>query len=161
MRDSEMKLRMKLPVILFSLFLGTGGTVALINDFIETGINNLYLWFIALCALFMIPVTLFMVPTHRIYLTAEGFTATFKLGYGKLSFYDYHQFTKWNEVRVVFSLLPIWLPFHIINVNGLWMGSFLTHKKAALLYIADHVPPKVVDEEVRRLVQKYRKKKKG
>lgn len=155
-----MKLRMKLTVILFSLLTGLGGFIALINDFIKTGIYDLYLWFIALCALFMIPVTIFMVPTYRIYLTTEGFTATFKLGYGKFSFYNYHKFIKWNDVRVIFSLFPIWLPFHIINVNGLWMGSFLTHKEAALLYIADHIAPEVMDEEVRRLVQKYRKKKK-
>jgi hypothetical protein len=154
-----MKLRMKLPVILFYLFFGIVLIIALTDELSKRFLDP-YLWLIVLCALFLVPGFIFIFPTFRVVLNTDCISVTWQLGYGKLSFYKYHKFTKWNEVRVVFSLLPIWLPFHIINVNGLWMGSFLTHKKAALLYIADHVPPEVMDDEVRLLVQKYRKKKK-
>lgn len=151
---------MKLPVMLFYLFFGITLPIFLIDEFKTKGINNLHTWFLTLIALFLVPGFIFVFPTFRVILDSDGIKATWQLGYGKISLYNYRQLIKWKEVGVVFSLYPIWLPFHIINVNGLWMGSFLTRKKAALLYIADHVPLNVLDEEVCQLIQKYRKQSK-
>ncbi len=150
---------MKISVILISLFLGIGMIVMLFDKFSTKQMGSIEFWLLPICVLFMLPITLFMVPTHRINLDGEGITVTWQIGFGKFALYRYHECTPWKDVRAVINVLNVWLPFHLIWVNTIWIGSFMTHKKDALLYIADHVDEKVLDDEVKKLVRKYRKQK--
>ena len=152
-----MTLRHKIPIIVFYLFSGVGLVEMLISKFQTEGVGNLNNWVLLACGLFMVPGCLFVFPTFRVKLNETGLTATFQLGYGKLSVYNYHKFTCWDDIRLVINWLPVWFPIRLYNVNGLWMGSQLTRQKAALLYIADHVKSDVLDEEAIRIVAKYRK----
>lgn len=156
-----MQIRVKMPLVILYILCGVGLVVFLIDDFRTIGFLDLYLWSVALCSLYIIPILIFLIPTFRIHLTEESITTTFKLGYGKLSIYNYHESMKWKDIRLVSNgPPPTWFPFHIYTINGLWMGSFLTKNKAALLYIADHVKPNVMDNEIRVLVEKYRRRQK-
>ncbi|RMG23210.1 MAG: hypothetical protein D6732_24960, partial [Methanobacteriota archaeon] len=101
----------------------------------------------------------FVFPTYRVWLTPDGIKATWKIGFGRVAVYRYEHFIPWKDVRAVTNILNVWLPFHLIWVNTIWIGSFMTHKKEALLYIADHVDEKVLDDEVKKLVSKYRQQK--
>lgn len=57
-----------------------------------------------------------------------------------------------------------WLPYHVFGLIGeqdgsqikFFFGSFTTHKKEALIYVADHVNQRVIDDEVQELAEKYR-----
>lgn len=150
---------MKLIVILFSLFFGILSIIMIYYRIMQYSIANLKNWFLILGVFFMVPVTLFMIPTHRIYFDSDGITVTWQIGFGKLILYRFHEFIPWKDVRAVTNILNVWLPFHLMWVNTIWIGSFMTHNKDALLYIADHVDEKVMDDEVKKLVRKYRQQR--
>ena len=39
-----------------------------------------------------------------------------------------------------------------------YLDALTTKKKESLIYLADHVGPNVIEKEVQKLIQKYRKK---
>lgn len=109
---------------------------------------------------------LFILPTLRVTLDEHGVFAYWKVGVGPLKLWELKNFHfRWQDILHVYSLNPRWFPLHMIGIIGFrgekrhmfFIGSLMTHKKKALLYLADHVGKGVIDQEVKNMIQRYRK----
>jgi len=73
---------------------------------------------------------------------------------------------KWNEFTHIHSpYLPLWFPLKFIVANAdkhpfkysIALGTGYTHFKESLIFIANHVPAGIIDDDVKQLIDKYRK----
>lgn len=108
----------------------------------------------------------FMAPTMRMTLSNHGISVYWKIGVGPFKIWEqtnYH--LRWQDVSKVYSQFPAWLPFHAIGVIGqqgqkprmFYLGLIMTKKKESLMYLADHLGSEVIEKNVQKLIEKYRK----
>ena len=142
------------------------GTIQIIQEFIGNDSVEFHTWIALLFLPLVIYIFVFIIQTGRITFSDEGITLYWKIGFGPIKLWEqtkYH--LKWPEVDRVYSFFPVWIPIHAIGVIGyqdsrkmrnFYLGALMTKKKESLVYIADHVKPGVIDQEVQKLIDKYR-----
>ncbi len=167
-----MTTKIKLTWQIFSIFFAVGSAFMLVDYFTSDKIPSAYDWYILIIGIPLIIGFLFIIPTKKIFYSDEKLSIYWKIGIGPLKIYESNHYQiYWRNVKNIGSILPLWLPIKVIGIaatrNGRTtlqiIGYGYTHTKESLVYIADHVPPEVIDEDVQRLIEKYRKKlaKKG
>lgn len=113
---------------------------------------------------------LFIAFTKKITLSNQGIDVKWKIGFNNIILLqrkDYH--INWHEIEQIFCFYPYWFPFHFFQINAKVngrrriqvVGNGITHKKEALLYIADRVPDSIFDDGTRKMIRKYRKRCSG
>lgn len=115
---------------------------------------------------FLVLLFLFISLTLRVSMTDVGISVYWKIAIGPLKFWELKNFHfRWQDVLHVYNLNPKWFPLQMIGIivhhgekrHMLFIGSLMSHKKQSLLYIADHVGKGIIDQEVREMIEKYRK----
>ncbi len=132
-----------------------------------------YDWYILLVSM---PVCIvgfgFILPTKKIIFSEQKISVYWKIAIFKWILYESsHYSMEWKNVKKFYPFIPLWLGFHYIIIYGyrnghgspLIIGSQYTKKKESLVYIADHVRSEVIDDNIAKLIRKYRKRaeKKG
>ena len=106
-------------------------------------------------------------PTIKVTFTEEGYRVYWRAALGPLTMKEVKQpLVAWQDVHTMYSYFPPWLPLHMVGVVGgrrgrrvqFVVGSLMTQKRRAIVYLLDHAPEGAVDQEVRELGERYRKK---
>ena len=153
---------------IFTIFFGLGFIIAMIDIITSQDGPSYYEWFVFITSGPVILIgSIFIVPTKKIFYSDEKLSGYWKIGIGSLKIYESNNYQiYWRNVKNIGSILPLWLPIKVIGIaatrNGRTTlhitGYGYTHTKESLIYIADHVRPEVIDEDVQRLIKKYREK---
>ena len=161
-----MEIRIKIFWMFVALLIIVVLTITFTEKIIEGKSFSLREWFLLIGYPLLFYMGIFMAPTMRITFSDEGISVYWKIGFGPIKLWEqtkYH--LKWHEVDRVYSPYPVWIPIHAIGVIGyqnsrkmrnFYLGALMTKKKESLVYIADHVKPGVIDQEVQKLIDKYR-----
>ena len=160
-----MEIRLKLFWRFLALLIIVILTITFTEKIIEGASFSLREWFLVIGYPLLFYMGVFMAPTMRIQLSKQGISVYWKVGLGSLKIWeqtDYH--IGWTSLARVGSIFPIWLPFHFIGITGhqgtkmrmFFLGALTTKKKKSLVYIADHAKPNVIEDDVQKLVNKYR-----
>ncbi len=156
---------------LFRLF-AISAMVEVYYELCRKMVNNAALtfqeWFILITLPFSTLIFVFIIQTLVYTFTPYGASVYWKIGFGRLKLWEQKNYQlSWRNIVRIYSVLPVWIPFHMIGVSGIqdgvqgrnfFIGTLTTKKKESLLYIAEHVSPKVIDDEVKRLVKRYQAK---
>ena len=159
----KIKLVWKIIWFLISIIL----IISYSNAFISGYKLSMYEWYIFIVACPFIICSVFILKTKRITFSDEKLSVYWKIGIGRFKIYESNHYQiYWRNVKNIGSILPLWLPIKVIGIaatrNGRTTlhitGYGYTHTKESLIYIADHVKREAIDEDVQRLIKKYRKK---
>ena len=167
-----MTIRIKLIWRIFSISFAICGAFMLLDYFTGDKIPSAYDWYVLIIGIPFIIGCLFIIPSKKISYSDEKLSVYWKIGIGRFKIYESNHYQiYWRNVKNIGSIMPLWLPIKVIGIEATRNGRTTlhitgygyTHTKESLIYIADHVRPEVIDEDVQRLIEKYRKKlaKKG
>lgn len=165
-RDGHMEIRYKLIVKLLIMIPTLLLSTLFVLNYIQTETLSIRGWLFLIFMPYTIYLSVFVCPTTRIIFSAESVSIYWKIGIGSLIIWEKADWRlPWPEVGNVFSYFPIWLPFKAIGVLGFpdqkrrmfFLGTLTTEKKESLVYVGDHVAPEAIDEDVQRLIEKYRR----
>lgn len=163
--EELMILRVKLVWRIVSVASVIGIVVMLVEKF-SSGEFSTRDWITLIIWPFFSLMFLFIAPTSRITFGEQGISVYWKIGVGSFKLWELRDFSfRWDDVLHVYNLNPRWFPLQMIGIIALhgekqhmfFIGSLMTHKKEALLYIADHVGRGIIDQEVRKMIEKYRR----
>lgn len=161
-----MEIRHKHIIRLFSLILGIAITVLPVIQLMQTQILSWHGWMLLICIPYSGYIFFFIGPGTRIVFSEKDIKVNFIILIGSFKIFEKKgRCLPWQEVGNVFSYFPIWLPFKAIGVLGFqnqkrrmfFLGTLTTKKKESLVYVGDHVSPEAIDEDVQRLIEKYRR----
>ena len=168
--DTAMIMRVKLLWPAAAVGLVLFGAINAVDDVLVTHIlsleNLVEFLVISVCLILF----LFILPSLRVIFSDRGVSVARKIAFGPIKVWEQNNYyLRWQDVAHVYSLFPVWLPFHMIGVMGnqgakrrmFYLGTFMTKKQESLLYLADQVDGSVLDDEVKKLVQGYRRKLKS
>lgn len=141
------------------------GAIYFLIKKVPQGLDSWIEWVVIFCLPFAALIVIVLL-TLRIHFAKDGITIYWKIGIGPVKLWEqmnYH--LNWDQISYAFSQFAIWIPFHLIGVVGhqghiprsFFIGSLMTHKKKALVYIGDHAKSAVIGEDLRRLIEKYRR----
>lgn len=140
--------------------------VTLVSSFIETKTLSFVGWFLLILMPYAVYIGFFLGPGTRIVFSEKDIKVNFIILIGSFKIFEKKGWClPWQEVGNVFSYFPVWLPFKAIGVLGFqnqkrrmfFLGTLTTKKKESLVYVGDHVSPEAIDEDVQRLIEKYRR----
>lgn len=140
------------------------GAIYFLTKKAPQGLESWIEWVVIFCLPFAALIVIVLL-TLRIHFAKEGITIYWKIGVDPFKLWEqtnYH--LSWDEISYVFSQFAIWIPFHLIGIVGhqgpvprsFFIGSLMTNKKKALVYIGDHAKSAIIGEDLRRLIEKYR-----
>ncbi len=159
--------------VIFGYLFGFG-LIIMLSDILFLSDKNLDFgdWFDVIFGIPFIFLIFFSLPTKKIIYSEDMVSVYWKIAVGKWMIYESNHYSlEWKNINRIYSIIPLWSGFHHIIIYGyrnghgspLMLGSQYTKKKEALIYIADHVRSEVIDDNIAKLIRKYRKRaeKKG
>lgn len=162
-----MEIRYKLIVRLLTIIPVLLLLTLSVQQFIQTGLpTNLSGWLFLISIPYVTYIVVFLGPGTRIVFSEKDIKVNFLILIGSIKIFEKKGWClPWQEVGNVFSYFPIWLPFKAIGVLGFqdrkrrmfFLGTLTTKKKESLVYVGDHVSPEAIDDDVQRLIEKYRR----
>lgn len=160
-----MTLRVKLPWRILSIAFVVG-IIGMLVDKFSSDEFHMKDWILLVFWPLIALVFFFIIPSLHVIFSEKGISANWKVGFRAIVLLEQKNFHfRWQDVLHVYNLNPKWFPLHMIGIIGqrngkqhmFFIGSLMTHKKEALLYIADHVGRGIIDQEVRKMIEKYRR----
>lgn len=124
------------------------------------------IFIIGLGSLILLVGAIFILPTKKIILTPEKFNGYWKIAIGKYILYESKRYQiYWKDFKSVYLFFSIYFPYKVFAITAIKNGHSTFQPlygykdlKKGLIYIADHVNPDVLDDDVKKLIEKYRRK---